>query len=120
MCYSNFNNKINKNKSWLKEGFTIRNIIPDFTKIELEYIVGNANFTKDEKKLFFLRNNEHSLEECAEIMVYSISTINRINKRMKRKIIKVICKSSRYEKTSSETVVSFRVKKEILWNCQIF
>lgn len=64
--------------------------IPDFTKPELEYITANANLTKDEESLMWLRNNEHSLEECAEIMDYSLSTIKRINKRMKNKIIRIL------------------------------
>lgn len=64
--------------------------IPDFTKPELNYILANANLTKDEESLMWLRNNEHSLEECAEIMDYSLSTIKRINKRLKEKIIKIL------------------------------
>ena len=64
--------------------------IPDFTKPELDYIIANANLTKDEENLMWLRNNEHSLEECAEIMDYSLSTIKRINKRLKDKIIKIL------------------------------
>ncbi len=64
--------------------------IPDFTKPELDYIIANANLTKDEESLMWLRNNEHSLEECAEIMDYSLSTIKRINKRLKDKIIKIL------------------------------
>jgi predicted DNA-binding protein (UPF0251 family) len=64
--------------------------IPDFTKPELDYILANANLTKDEENLMWLRNNEHSLEECAEIMDYSLSTIKRINKRLKDKIIKIL------------------------------
>jgi hydrogenase maturation factor HypF (carbamoyltransferase family) len=64
--------------------------IPDFTKLELDYIIANANLTKDEENLMWLRNNEHSLEECAEIMDYSLSTIKRINKRLKDKIIKIL------------------------------
>ena len=64
--------------------------IPDFTKPELDYILANANLTKDEESLMWLRNNEHSLEECAEIMEYSVSTISRINKRLKNKIIKIL------------------------------
>jgi DNA-binding MarR family transcriptional regulator len=38
----------------------------------------------------WLRNNEHSLEECAEMMDYSLSTVKRINKRLKEKIIKIL------------------------------
>lgn len=64
--------------------------IPDFTKPELDYIIANANLTKDEENLMWLRNNEHSLEECAELMDYSLSTIKRINKRLKDKIIKIL------------------------------
>lgn len=64
--------------------------IPNFTKPELTYIIENANLTKDEETLMWLRNNEHSLEECAEIMEYSVSTISRINKRLKNKIIKIL------------------------------
>ena len=64
--------------------------IPDFTKLELDYILANANLTKDEENLMWLRNNEHSLEECAEMMDYSLSTVKRINKRLKGKIIKIL------------------------------
>lgn len=64
--------------------------IPDFTKPELDYILANANLTKDEENLMWLRNNEHSLEECAELMDYSLSTVKRINKRLKEKIIKIL------------------------------
>ena len=66
------------------------NTIPDFTQKEIDYLLEKCNFTKDEKMLFAMRNDEYSLEECAEIMDYSISTIKRINKKMKNKIIKVI------------------------------
>lgn len=64
--------------------------IPDFTKPEIEYIKEQANFTTQEAELFLLRNREHSLEECAELMNVSVSTIYRISKKMKKKIIKVI------------------------------
>lgn len=64
--------------------------IPDFTKPEINRIKENANFTSSEEQLFDLRNGEHSLEECAELMNVSVSTIYRINKKMKKKIIRVI------------------------------
>lgn len=51
-----------------------RNIIPDFTKPELDYIIKNANFTVQEKMLFTMRNNEHSMEECAELLNVGDST----------------------------------------------
>lgn len=64
--------------------------IPDFVKSEIDYIKENANMTEREEMLFYLRNKEFSLEECAERMNCSISTVYRINKSMKRKIKKVI------------------------------
>lgn len=64
--------------------------IPDFTKPEIEFIKANANFTAQEATLFDLRNNEHCLEECAEFMNISISTVKRINKKMKSKIIRIL------------------------------
>lgn len=64
--------------------------IPDFTKIEIDYIKSNANFTMDEETLFKLRNDEYSLEICAEEMNVSYSTIKRINKKMITKILKLI------------------------------
>lgn len=64
--------------------------IPNFTKPELEYIVEQANLTEREETLLWLRNNEHSLEECAEMMDFSLSTINRISKSMKAKIIRIL------------------------------
>lgn len=64
--------------------------IPDFTKTEIDYIKANANFTRQEEQLFNLRNDENCLEYCAEIMNISVSTVKRINKKMKAKIIKII------------------------------
>lgn len=64
--------------------------IPDFTKPEIDYIKANANFTVQEAILFDLRNDEHCLEECAELMNVSVSTVKRINKKIKNKIIKVL------------------------------
>lgn len=64
--------------------------IPDFTKPEIDFIKSNANFTAQENELFDLRNAEHSLEECAELMNVSVTTIYRISKKMKTKILKII------------------------------
>ena len=60
--------------------------IPDFVKSEIDYIKDNANMTPRETQLFELRNKENSLEECAEYMNCSISTVYR----MKKKIMRVI------------------------------
>lgn len=64
--------------------------IPDFTKPELNFIKENANFTKQERELFDLRNQEYSLEYCAELMNVSVSTVKRIYKRVKNKIYRIL------------------------------
>ena len=58
--------------------------------IEIDYIKENSNMTPREEQLFNLRNKEYSLEECAEYMNCSISTVYRVNKSMKKKIMRVI------------------------------
>lgn len=68
-----------------------RNIIPDFTKDEQDYIKEHANFTEEEKMLFEMRNSEKSMKYCADMIGVSLSTLNkRVNKRMMNKILKVI------------------------------
>lgn len=64
--------------------------IPDFIKSEIDYIKDNANMTEREEMLFYLRNKEIPLEECAERMNCSVSTVYRINKSMKKKVMRVI------------------------------
>lgn len=64
--------------------------IPDFTLPEINRIRSLANFTQQEEVLFELRNDEISLEHCAELMNVSVSTVKRINKKMIAKIIRVI------------------------------
>ena len=64
--------------------------IPDFVKSEIDYIKDNANMTEREEMLFYLRNKEISLEQCAERMNCSVSTVYRINKSMKKKVMRVI------------------------------
>lgn len=63
--------------------------IPDLTKIEINYILENANFTKNEETLFNLRNMEYTIEMCAEEMNVSVSTVKRLNKKMLSKIIRI-------------------------------
>lgn len=67
----------------------MRNIIPEFTKDEIEILRDKANFTEREWMLLCLRNKEYSLETCAEMMNYSVRTISSINKSMISKIEKV-------------------------------
>lgn len=64
----------------------MRNIIPDFTKDEQDYIKEHANFTCDELRFFELRNKEYSLEYCAELMNMSVSSVKRLNKKVMVKI----------------------------------
>ena len=63
--------------------------ICDFVNSELDYIRSEANFTNDEMTLFNMRANNIPLEECAEIMNVSVSTVKRLNKRIKAKIDKL-------------------------------
>lgn len=67
-----------------------KNIIPEFTKPELDYIVENANFTEQEKMLFDMRNNEYSIMQCAELLNVGETTAKKIHKRMKNKISRLI------------------------------
>ena len=63
--------------------------INSFTLPELNYFRDTCNFTKDERALFEYRVKEYSLEECAEMMNISVSTVKRISRRVNMKIIKV-------------------------------
>lgn len=63
--------------------------IYDFTKRELEMFRERANFTEDEESLFNLRSKYYTLEQVAEEMNISSKTAYRINKRVKKKIVKV-------------------------------
>lgn len=62
----------------------------DFVNSEINYIISESNFTKEQLILFNLRIKNIPLEECAEKMNVSVSTVYRINKSMKAKIDKVI------------------------------
>lgn len=66
--------------------------IPDFTKPEIDFIKENANFTDMEEILFDLKNqkNHPTIEQCAEIMNVSTSTVSRITKRIAKKIYKIM------------------------------
>lgn len=78
-------------KKHVKKGIVImRNIIPEFTKEEIDAIHQKCNLTPREKKLMELRNEEITLEQCAELMNCSDSTIKRINKKLMGKIMKQI------------------------------
>lgn len=65
-----------------------RNFYKDFIQEEVDYYLRAANFDSRERALFLYRNEKIPLEEIAEKMNCSVSTINRINRTMKVKIIK--------------------------------
>ena len=65
-----------------------RNFYKEFIKEEIDFYLREANFDERERSLFLYRNSEIPLEEVAEKMNCSVSTINRINRTMKTKIIK--------------------------------
>lgn len=58
------------------------------TKPELEQIVKDANFTKDEEKIFKMLCANFSLEEISQRMLVSKSTISRSVKNIKDKTIR--------------------------------
>ena len=60
--------------------FSKRNYYADFIKEEVDFYL--------KRLLFLLRNEKVPIEEIAEKMNCSVSTINRINRTMKKKIIK--------------------------------
>nr|DAL64372.1 MAG TPA_asm: ECF sigma factor [Caudoviricetes sp.] len=56
---------------------------------EIRYLLAECNFTEDERTLFDMRCVDVPLEECAERMNVSLSTANRLNKRIKQKVEKI-------------------------------
>ena len=63
--------------------------ICEFTKPEIRYLLAECNFTEDENSLFLLRCDDVPLERCAELMNVSVSTVKRLNRRLKDKIDKL-------------------------------
>lgn len=66
--------------------------VPDFTKPEIDYIKENANFSEREETLFDLKNqkNPPTIEQCAEIMDVSVSTITRTTRSIAKKIYRIM------------------------------
>lgn len=64
----------------------------ELTKREFEEIIENANFRQEEEIMFRCRYcgpYRLTLEECAEELNVSLSTVKRINARIKRKIMRL-------------------------------
>lgn len=61
----------------------------DFIEDEKQFYLHEAGFDNREEQLFRLRVYENkTLEESAEIMDYGLRTVQRINQKMKKKILK--------------------------------
>lgn len=56
---------------------------------EIRIALAECNFTEEEEQLFMLRCRDIPLEECAERMNMSVSTTNRIYKRVKDKVKRI-------------------------------
>ncbi len=66
--------------------------IPDFTKIDLDYIKENGNLTPREGAILELRNQEYppTIEQIAEMLGTSPSTVSRAIKSLKKKMIRLL------------------------------
>ena len=61
----------------------------DFIEDEKQFYLHEAGFDDREERLFRLRVYDgKTLEEAAEIMDYGLRTVERINQKMKKKILK--------------------------------
>ena len=67
-----------------------KNIIPEFTKDEQDYIKEHANFTEEELLFFELRNKQYTYEYCAMEMGMCVSAVKKVSKRTISKIMRVI------------------------------
>ena len=83
--------------------------ICEFTMPEIRYLLAECNFTEDERTLFDMRCVDVPLEECAERMNVSLSTVNRLNKRIKQKVDKIYQKC--YTLASGRIIECFLPKK---------
>lgn len=63
-----------------------------FVMPEIRILIDNCNFTQDELVLFNLRARDIPLEECAEIMNMSVSSVKRISQHVGWKIERVVKK----------------------------
>lgn len=67
--------------------------IRDYTTPQLDYFRKNCNFVNDEMKLFNLRADGHTLDECCEIMHRELSSVKAISRKINMKITAVKAKS---------------------------
>ena len=57
--------------------------ICDFTRPQLEYLRANCNFVGDERRLFDLRADGRTLDECCEAMNRELSSVKAISRKEK-------------------------------------
>jgi hypothetical protein len=65
-------------------------VICDFVESELEYFRANCNFTDEELYFFNRRAKNITIEVIAEEMNISVGKANKLSKKVKTKIIKVL------------------------------
>ncbi len=71
--------------------------ICDFTRPQLEYLRTNCNFVGDERRLFDLRADGRTLDECCEAMNREMSSVKAISRKVKRKIDAVMAWKREHE-----------------------
>jgi len=64
--------------------------ISEFTRREVDFFIKECNFTNDEQVFFNYRNKGYTIEKIAELMYISLPTANRLSRRVKKKILKVL------------------------------
>lgn len=65
-------------------------IISDFVEWELEKFRKECNFTDEELEFFNYRAKNISIEQIAELMNISESKANKLSRKVKSKIIRII------------------------------
>lgn len=65
-------------------------IISELTLSEADYLQAVCNFTRDENKLFELRLQGVSLDECAERMHRTLASVKQLSRKVNNKIRKEI------------------------------
>lgn len=60
--------------------------LSEYTMPELRMFMAECNFTKDETLIFQLLSDGCTIEESAELSNYSVSTVKRLQKKIRAKI----------------------------------
>lgn len=63
--------------------------ICDYTVPELEYLRAKCNFVGDEARLFDLRANGYTLDECCEMLSREMTSVKKISRKVNKKIVAV-------------------------------